>query len=458
MAIRSCIALGLNLQTTNYKVDTESSETRKRLWWSIVFIEQRISVMTGRVSCLGDSFSSAPPPLPFKDMDQLGHEQLTRKHTVQWTIRQRQEQIESQQGFLKNISPSSPLYFFYLMDLTPIAHAINNWYSSTDIFQDDWSQAESQIRRYSNFMDQWISGLHASFRFEDYNGDLLPGSKSPYQVSLALHYYSARIILNRPCFIQPEINEKNGIRFRNSGFDNNGALACLHASLSLISVLPDQPDVDWAYHIAPCWGVLHFLMQATIVLLMFLLIGPAPMTADKGARSETGRCAARNAESVEIVFAATKKALHWLHYLGRTEETSYRAFELCNSFLHRIAPSKGLHLDGLPFTAVLPRMHTTAHDPHQQGASEANDLTPQQQNQGNDELDFPQLAIFQGFSYNEGGDKFLSQEPKEAQSHTSSLCNTFTVLDSDIDISKYILHAPNEILEEILLSSIRPNF
>lgn len=179
-------------------------------------------------------------------------------------------------------------------------------------------------------------------------------------------------------------------------------------------------------------------MQATTVLLIFLLVGPVPMRADEGGSSETDRCAARTAESVKVVLTATKKALHWLHYFGRTDEASRRAFELCNSFVHRIGPNRGLHLDGIPFTTVLSRMLTPAH-------------YSQQQNQGNDGLQSCQLGGSQGFSYIEANDNIHLPELTETQTPLSSLHSPFTVLDSDIDISKNILHAPDEILHEILL-------
>ena len=249
IAARSSIALELNLQTTNYKVESKSNKAQKQLWWSIFFLEHRLSVMTNQVSCLGDSFCSAPPLLLFEELDQFGYEQLAQKHTIQWIICQRHEQNKPQQTWLKNIALSPSLYFFYLVDLALVAHAITNQVYSTDIFQDDWSPIESQIRLHSNLMDQWVSGLYASFCFEDENGNIHPGSRSHYQVSLALNYYSARIILNWPCLTQPESDEKNSISFSHSRFGNNSALACLHASLLLVSVLSDQPDADWAYHV-----------------------------------------------------------------------------------------------------------------------------------------------------------------------------------------------------------------
>jgi hypothetical protein len=54
IAIRSAIALGLNLRIKDNRVDLQASEARKRLWWSIYYLEHVLSVMTGRISYLGD--------------------------------------------------------------------------------------------------------------------------------------------------------------------------------------------------------------------------------------------------------------------------------------------------------------------------------------------------------------------------------------------------------------------
>lgn len=353
LATRSGIALGLNLRRTNNKFDPESNEARKRLWWSIFYLEHLLSVMTGRVSCLGDGSCSAHPPLlenpeyGLSGVGQLGYGRFAQVSDMQWTIYQRDEQIEAQHTRLKSMEPSASLYFFYLVDLALITHAITNREYSTSIFRDGWAQIESRIGIYSQKLDQWVSGLHPSLVFEDNHGNLLPRSRSCYPVSLALHYYSARIVLNRHCLIRPKTDGKTDIRFLQSRFRNKTASAFLRASLALIAVLPDQPDTGWAYNVAPWWSFLHFLMQATIVSLIHLSVVPRPT------RAETGEGAAGSTETPEVVLAATKKALHWLHCLGRTDGAARRAFQLCDSCIRRIAPRKGLDLDGIPSTIGL---------------------------------------------------------------------------------------------------------
>lgn len=71
---RSGISLGINLQKKNDRLDVGSEEARKQLWWSIFRLEHLLSVMTGRVSCVGSASSSLPPPLPLPSLAHTGSE------------------------------------------------------------------------------------------------------------------------------------------------------------------------------------------------------------------------------------------------------------------------------------------------------------------------------------------------------------------------------------------------
>ncbi|KAJ5455002.1 transcriptional regulator family: Fungal Specific TF [Penicillium desertorum] len=458
IATRSGIALGLNIRRTNNTLDPGANEARKRLWWSIFYLEHLLSVMTGRVSCLGDGSCSAPPPLLFgnseyglSDVGRMGYGRLAQAGDVQWTIYQRDEQIEAQHTCLKSMEPSASLYFFYLVDLTLITHAIINREHSTSIFRDGWVQIESRIEIYSQKLDQWVSSLHASLAFEDKHGDQLPRSRSYYQVSLALHYYSARVILNRHCLTRPEIVGKNGIRFPRSRFHNNTSSAFIHASLALIAVLPDKPDTGWSYNVAPWWGFLHFLMQATIASLIHLSVLSVP------ARAEADGGAPKSVEMPEVVLTATKKALHWLYCLGRSDTAARRAFLLCNSCIRRIAPSKGLDLSDIPSTIDLSQTPSTAHHPLQWGIPRETSNSTLQQDQCSDNHQAPKLTASQAFSNNEGSEDILFQESEEAQTSRDSLRSLSEVLGTDTAFSEWISHPTAANFEDLLLLMMGPN-
>jgi hypothetical protein len=332
IAARAGIALGLNFRRTNNKLDSASNEARMRLWWSVFYLEHLLSVMTGRISCLGDGSCSAPLPLPFDTIEGnvlIGYSSRQIPYSADglW-MNQQPERTENRPAWLKDMPLSESLYFFYLVDIALITHRITNKVYSTDVASRGWAHIKDHVSLYNKKLEQWLSDLPSSLAFD--------GSRmnhSPYQISLALHYYSACIVINRPCLTRPETDEKTGIQIPRSMFGNETAMQCLHASLALLEVIPDHPDTQWAYNIAPSWALLHFMMQATVVLLLHLSIGVVPVCTETAAMDGPGEDFA--------VIAAVKKALRWLEILGEDEQSSRRAFEFCSRCFNRISGSQG---------------------------------------------------------------------------------------------------------------------
>lgn len=67
VAVRSAIALGINLRSESKDTSNLSKEIRYRVWWSIYTLENTLSIMTGRPTCVPDKFSTTPLPIPFDE-------------------------------------------------------------------------------------------------------------------------------------------------------------------------------------------------------------------------------------------------------------------------------------------------------------------------------------------------------------------------------------------------------
>lgn len=452
IATRSAIALGLNLEVSGTQLDAKAKEARKRLWWSIFYLEHTLTTMTGRVSCLGDGSSSVSPMSPFESMDcavldahQVGDAKLAQDHVIQWSTHQHHEQIEAQQRRLKHVAPSPSLYLFYLLDLSLMMHVITNRMYNTDLFQKGSSQPLRQINLYNMMMDRWVSGLHGSMTFEDDQGNPLSGSMSRYQISLALHYYSSRIVLNRPCLMGPTKDKKSGRFFSRPQFGNNITSAC-RASLSLLSVLPDQPDARWPYEFSAWWTVVHHLMQATSVLLMCISIDFYRILPGKNKTPTPEESITGDPESFEVVIATIKKALFWLCSLGEADEAARRAFQLCNSYYHRIAAERGLNSNGMfPIKDCLPLPYWQ----QGRGSEEASSSAPRSQNQDFEGLYLPALSWTPGLGYDIGGDGTSSQDPEEMRIPLDILKNPFAGLDIDVDMTDFISQRPTHFEDRI---------
>ncbi|KAJ5743376.1 hypothetical protein N7533_010478, partial [Penicillium manginii] len=443
IAVRSSIALGLNLQQKTGEHDLKSDEARKLLWWSIFRLENVLSVMTGRISCLGSAFCSTPPPLLGPVLESGGPDTHPSTNTPQWTIVLGKRELAFQRNILQSLTPSLPLYLFYMVDLSLIAHTITNEVYAIDSSRGGRARVESRIEFYSKKMDYWISTLHPSFSFEDNQGNLQLRISSPFQISLALNYYSARIMLNRPCLNSHVFGKKSSPQPSRSRFTNTTALNCLRASLAVMALLPDQPDLVWCYEVLQWWDLLHILTQATVVLLLHISIGPIP--------TRSGEKAVY-VESSDLVWTRTKKGLSWLHCLGRTSEAARRAFQFFSSCIGRLAPANDLDLSGIPSTFGSFQTSRDPNFPWLRDSPEENAMAPQQEVQALNDREFSKWIESPNLSrYGNIHDDTRSQDSEENLSSLSIISSTSAVLDADTDMSELISNSDTNI-DDLLMS------
>ncbi|RDW64372.1 Zn(II)2Cys6 transcription factor [Aspergillus mulundensis] len=363
-AARAAVCLGLNLRTLSEHIDPVSKETRTRIWWSIFSLEHLLSGMTGRAPCLDHRAMSLYPPVPYDEssfddpelQDLLGMADR-REERLYWTVYATDEELASRTAWLETIQPSPSLYFFHLIDLSITTHAaVMAIYSLQTAREAQGGRGQSEIPFYQSRLQSWLSNLRPPFAFADpENNELNISRDSRVQVTLALSFYSSQIILSRPCLTRPGMKEGTNIRFPRSRFGNDTARTCVHSAISLITILPDEPDMTWMLKTTPWWTILHFVMQAITVLLIQLSVGPVS-DIDEGAKSEatseqdkegtdkksTGKAPNHAPEAVQN---ASQKALRWLQAMGRQDPSSRRAFEISSGFLRRIAKAKHLDLE-----------------------------------------------------------------------------------------------------------------
>ena len=353
LASSSAIALGVNMRNIDERTDPVSKETRCRLWCSIFVLEQFLTTITGRPTSLDKAFA-VNAPLPFAEssftdlrVSQLLTGDVERAKVVNWTLFEDASQTLTRSVQLKSVQSSPSLYFFYQVDLSLIANAITSRLYGARAPQDGWRPVKEAIVSYSQKLDTWMSTINEEMSFADSNGQLLHSILSQNQVGLALNFYSTRILLNRPCLSRPGFRARSGIRFPRNRFGNDTALACVHSALSLLDVLPDEASEDWFYRTSPWWTMLHFLMQATTVLLIQLAVGTVPVKTEQGIEESV------RAASSDAVLWSCKKALHWLHHMARKDQACRRGFELCHSLFCRIALSKDLNREDIPSPSSL---------------------------------------------------------------------------------------------------------
>ena len=343
-AARAGVSLGLHLRATHNDLNAQALDARHRLFWSILSLENLLSVMTGRASCLRESTFSAPPPLASQDMHPFtnqalkqGTDQTTKHASMIWTIDQDHKQLGSQRALTEPMKATDELFFFCLIDLILISHTASARIYNKESLRLGWSEIQNRIDLYNNIMLDWRSGLPESMNFDTLDPVSALSTNESYRVCLALHYHSARIILNRPCLTRQK--GKEGFQGHLSRTRRDIETTCLESALAILSILPDQPSTTWLRSVT-WWSVLHYLVQSTAIFLINISYDHSSSRAGVQSRgSRPGNDKSQLSSEIidpKLVLAATEKALRWLYCLGQTDESAKKAFNLCNDCVRRM--------------------------------------------------------------------------------------------------------------------------
>ncbi|PWY90430.1 hypothetical protein BO94DRAFT_533908 [Aspergillus sclerotioniger CBS 115572] len=352
-SIRCAIALGLNTCENRNDVDSASRDIRTRMWWALFGLEQLLSVMTGRDPCIDWRFSSVLAPAlyetskvdhPLTDMP-LGSS--TQKKQLVFTIHTSRSDVQARNQLLQAIEPGNALYFFYITDLAIITHAAVNAIYSQHPRPGSHRDSGTINTRYQRKLETWLSSLHGDYTFADAHGRPQIVEQSPERISLALRFYSSQIILNRPYITSPDFQIETGARYPRSLFQDATALICVQSAMDMVSLFPDPPDMEWMCRMTNWWTTVHYLMQALVILLIQLCVGPINVAHENG-HITSGGGAVGTAEEPEVILQISKKCIRWLHTIAERSPSSRRALITCERFLYRIARTHGFDLEGLP--------------------------------------------------------------------------------------------------------------
>jgi hypothetical protein len=312
---------------------------------------------------MDENIFSIYQPMPFEEerfddveILQLFKDESFRLVHMQGTLFEKSRNTHTTMEWLNSIEPNHSLYFFYLIDLIRITQAALNHIYSPKISSKRWSDIEHRITMYNTKLDVWLSKVPSAFQFNDAGPPLRTQSSFLQgRVSLALRYYSARITVCRPCMtsLSRHHSEPQG---HITQFRDETALTCVQSALSLVAILPEDPDPRWLFWAAPWWSALHYVMQANIIILLYLSAKSSP---------ENKRIGERIDVTMPTVLAAVKKSMRWLHSLAMTSVAARRAYEFCDNFVQRIAPKVGMDIRDVPSVTSLPPLSVAFPEEHQ---------------------------------------------------------------------------------------------
>lgn len=348
------MALGLHLRNVGICTSDTSKEIRYRVWWSLYALDYLLSVMTGRPSCITDNSCTTPLPVPFDETD-FQKEEVARlisspsrgspsqperitvcSSTPSLTTSLESDTNDASSGskdaemsrteYLKSLPPCMSLYFLQLASLTSIAKRMMIKLYSPEAMQSPWPSIEFTIQSLTLEIDSWLMNLPAPYDFTSTQTSQCPTSQ---RMGLALLFYSTKIGITRPCLFRLDSSCSQGDK--SYEFCSKTAAECVESACHMLTLFPDTPDAALLHKMSPWWCILHFLMQATTVLLLELAF-KAQHVPDKA----------------PMVSKAVKKAVEWLFIMSKSNLASERAWKLCDGFLRRLAPHVDVDLSDLP--------------------------------------------------------------------------------------------------------------
>lgn len=199
-----------------------------------------------------------------------------------------------------------------------------------------WTYIENRIGELRSRTEMWQKSLPSGLDFTRSTEDGPEILRS--KLTLALHYYSARITLGRPCLCRRDARQ-TGV---NSSFSHEMAVITLESACRMMDLIPDEPNAIQLYRIAPWWCVLHYLMQAATVLLLELSFGTVHMPDEE-------------ANFIQL----SKKAIRWLFAMSEQSIASRRAWQLCDLSLRKLAQGMKYDVSDIPDYPYHPEPSTT---------------------------------------------------------------------------------------------------
>ncbi|GKZ35730.1 hypothetical protein AbraIFM66950_006483, partial [Aspergillus brasiliensis] len=334
-AVRGALGLGLHLRNLSKSASDTSREIRYRVWWSLYMLDHRLSMITGRPSFIDDTVYTTPLPVPFDEKDfgkdevmhclQLSHGTQSSPLDVDLKTK---HAIDNSMVADPATIPCGSLHFLHVIRLTLISKKMINKLYSPGAARTSWTGIEFAIQGLTSDIESWLLSLPKDFDFTSTQSSHATHSVSNHRMSLAFLFYNTKIGITRPCLRRHSpVNQHDKVPDdRLQDFCQRTAAECVESACHMLRLFPESLDAAALYRVSPWWCVLHFLVQATTVLLIELSFGICHVP-----------------EKASMVSKATERAIEWLAILAKTNAASEKARLLCEGLLRRIEQYAGVN-------------------------------------------------------------------------------------------------------------------
>ena len=294
MALRFATALGLHVRNEDPSASGAKREVLVRVWWCLYYLERQLSIITGRPSVIVDSCCSVPLPVPFSEQqiaDNVNIVNTSRRSSVGPALSPVAHShpfpdTRPMSGGNNVRSPPSfgvaeanaGSYFKAVVQLCIITQSIlTSLYSAGTMIRSP-SDLQQDIVQIGKRIDGWAVKLPIDLNFQIPLSHVTTSDNMTFRqrTTLAFQFYSAKILLTRPCLSglgKTEQGHKEGAV--SASFTRQMAGICVDAAKIKVDLLPDQPQPRFLYDFGPWWILVHHLTQALAVFLLALSYSPA---------------------------------------------------------------------------------------------------------------------------------------------------------------------------------------
>jgi hypothetical protein len=324
MAMRFGVGLGLHVRNDDRTASAVKKEILSRIWWGLYSLERILCATTGRPSVGTEAFCSVAFPLPISG-DEIDEERI-----------QAQFGSRPQDGRANAFSPSeassassvvgmdyqveaanSGSYLTCTIRLGMITQkALNTVYSPT-IVSVSWKDIQTRIVNLSEELEAWAARLPSGLDFRKSG----PGEQNMgvERNILQIYYYSAAILISRPCLCRIDRRIKNQTQVSND-LNQRMAANCVAAAKALTNLLPTDMSNKGrhVYEIFPWWAVVHYIMQSLAVLML-------EISYDSFATPDSN-------DAIPTI----KKLIRWLRKLRASNGMAKRAYGIAFDLLRKM--------------------------------------------------------------------------------------------------------------------------
>ncbi|KAL9621745.1 MAG: hypothetical protein Q9160_003863 [Pyrenula sp. 1 TL-2023] len=355
------MALGINMRNNSDQTSQPSKEVRYRVWWSLYVLEQQLSMMTGRPTCISDIMCTAPLPIPFEeesfkssgaqnlmsleaqkssrypffdvgvsptpslDRSRSGSKPVSSAHPT--PSRSPSNTAQGDLEWARTASPCLSLFFLYYVQLYRVNRFVFDQLYAPDRITQSWSNTQMAIDHLENKLSSWRASLPAIFDFSKRQRDQ---AFTNQRVALGIYYYAARITITRPCLCRLDRKIPRQSESSNE-FNRTAAVNCVGAAMAMIDLLPNDTSVVKLFQTTPWWCIIQQIMQATSILLLEIAFRVNHMP-----------------DEAENIFESTKTAVRWLYRMAAEDiKAAQRAWKIAYSLLRDVCSKIGRNINDL---------------------------------------------------------------------------------------------------------------